>query len=42
MTPHEFIRIRDADHQMTRASDRTTILGPIEKLLAQNLGPGAM
>ncbi len=39
--PHEFILIRGADHQMTRESDRTTILGAIEKFLAQSLGPGA-
>lgn len=39
--PHEFILIRGADHQMTRVSDRTTILGAIEKFLAQNIGPGA-
>jgi dipeptidyl aminopeptidase/acylaminoacyl peptidase len=39
--PHEYIQIAGADHQMTRESDRTTLLTAIEKFLTQNLGPGA-
>jgi dipeptidyl aminopeptidase/acylaminoacyl peptidase len=39
--PHEFILIEGADHQMSRESDRTTLLTAIERFLAANLGPGA-
>lgn len=38
--PHEFIRIKGADHQMSRESDRTTLLTAIERFLAANIGPG--
>jgi dipeptidyl aminopeptidase/acylaminoacyl peptidase len=38
---HEFILIPGADHQMSRESDRTTMLTAIERFLATNLGPGA-
>lgn len=38
--PHEFILIEGADHQMSRESDRTTLLTAIERFLAANLGPG--
>jgi dipeptidyl aminopeptidase/acylaminoacyl peptidase len=38
--PHEFILIKGADHQMTRESDRTTILTAIEGFLARNLAAG--
>jgi dienelactone hydrolase len=34
---HEFILIKGADHQMSRESDRTTLLTAIEKFLAANL-----
>jgi dipeptidyl aminopeptidase/acylaminoacyl peptidase len=39
--PHQFILIEGADHQMSRESDRTTLLTAIEKFLSVNLGPGA-
>jgi len=39
--PHEFILIGGADHQLSRESDRTTLLTAIERFLAANLGPGA-
>jgi len=39
--PHEFIVIDGADHQMSRESDRMTLLTAIERFLATNLGPGA-
>jgi dipeptidyl aminopeptidase/acylaminoacyl peptidase len=38
--PAAFIQIKGADHQMTRESDRTTILTAIEKFLVESLGPG--
>jgi dipeptidyl aminopeptidase/acylaminoacyl peptidase len=38
---HQFILIPGADHQMSRESDRTTLLTAIESFLATNLGPGA-
>ncbi len=38
--PHEFLLIPGADHQMSRESDRTTLLSALEKFLAKNLGPG--
>lgn len=38
--PHEFILINGADHQMSRESDRTTLLTAIERFLAANIGPG--
>jgi dienelactone hydrolase len=34
---HEFILIKGADHQMSRESDRTTLLSALEKFLATNL-----
>ncbi|HEV2286427.1 MAG TPA: prolyl oligopeptidase family serine peptidase, partial [Steroidobacteraceae bacterium] len=37
---HQFILIEGADHQMSRESDRTTLLTAIEKFLGENLGPG--
>jgi dienelactone hydrolase len=39
--PHELILIEGAGHQMSRESDRTTLLTAIERFLAANLGPGA-
>lgn len=39
--PHEFILIEGADHQMSRESDRTTLLTAIERFLTANMGPGA-
>jgi dipeptidyl aminopeptidase/acylaminoacyl peptidase len=38
--PHEFLLVPGADHQMSRESDRTTLLSALEKFLAKNLGPG--
>jgi dipeptidyl aminopeptidase/acylaminoacyl peptidase len=38
---HEFILIPDADHAMSRESDRTTMLSAIEKFLAANLASGS-
>lgn len=38
---HEFILIKGADHQLSRESDRTTLLTAIERFLAANIGPGA-
>jgi dipeptidyl aminopeptidase/acylaminoacyl peptidase len=35
--PHEFILIKGADHQMSRESDRTTLLTAIDKFLATSL-----
>ncbi len=37
---HEFILIEGADHQLSRESDRTTLLIAIERFLGVNLGPG--
>jgi dipeptidyl aminopeptidase/acylaminoacyl peptidase len=34
---HEYILIEGADHQMSRESDRTTLLTAIEKFLATHL-----
>ena len=39
--PHQLILIEGADHQMSRESDRVTLLTAIEKFLSVNLGPGA-
>jgi dipeptidyl aminopeptidase/acylaminoacyl peptidase len=38
---HEYILIKGADHQMRRESDRTTLLGAVEKFLATHLAGGA-
>ena len=38
--PHELILIKGADHQMSRESDRTTLLNAIERFLAAHIGPG--
>jgi hypothetical protein len=38
---HQFILIEGADHQMSRESDRTTLVTALEKFLSVNLGPGA-
>ena len=40
--PHELILIDGADHQMSRASDRTTLLTAVEKFLALHLGVGTV
>jgi dipeptidyl aminopeptidase/acylaminoacyl peptidase len=37
---HEYILIKGADHQMSRESDRTTLLTAIEKFLSTNLVGG--
>ena len=39
--PHEVILLEGADHQLSRESDRTTLLSALEKFLAKNLGHGA-
>lgn len=39
--PHEYILIEGADHQMSRESDRTTLLTAIEKFLGTHLGGSA-
>ena len=35
--PHEYIRIKDADHQLRRPSERAALLSAVEKFLATNL-----
>jgi len=39
---HQFILISGADHQMSRESDRTTLLTETENFLATYLGPGVV
>jgi dienelactone hydrolase len=36
--PHEFVRISGATHQMSRESDRVTLLTSVEKFLSEHLG----
>ena len=38
---HEFIMIGGADHQMTRVSDRITVLSALDRFLGQNLKPAS-
>ena len=39
--PHEFIRMRQADHRLRWPSERVILLEAVEKFLGQQLGPGA-
>jgi dienelactone hydrolase len=39
--PHEFVRISGATHQMSRESDRVTLLSSVEKFLNEHIGPTA-
>jgi dipeptidyl aminopeptidase/acylaminoacyl peptidase len=38
---HEYVLVEGADHQMSRESDRTTLLTAVEKFLATHLAGGA-
>ena len=39
--PHEFVRISGATHQMSRESDRVTLLTSVEKFLSEHMGAAA-
>jgi dipeptidyl aminopeptidase/acylaminoacyl peptidase len=40
--PHQAIFLKDATHQLSRQSDRITLLTELEKFLLQHLGPGTL